>query len=97
MEWSALTPLSDPPGCQAGWDFIPILVLSVVDELLDTLTQSGHGAVINGLYSGAHMYADDLALIASSQAELQAMLGIVAAYATKWRYQLNPEKSVVMV
>ena len=43
------------------------------------------------------MYADDFALIASSQAELQAMLDIVAAYATKWRYQLNPEKSVVMV
>lgn len=96
MERSALTPLSDLPGCQAGWDSIPIFVLSV-DELLDILTQSGHGVVISGLYSGAPMYADDLALIASSQAELQAMLDIVAAYATKWRYQLNPEKSVVMV
>ena len=43
------------------------------------------------------MYADDLALVASSPEELQAMLDIVAAYADKWQYQLNPDKSSVMV
>ena len=84
-------------GVRQGGILSPFLYCLFVDELLDTLTQSGHGAVISGLYSGAPMYADDLVLIASSQAELQAMLDIVAAYATKWRYQLNPEKSVVMV
>ena len=36
------------------------------------------------------MYADDLALIASSADELQAMLDIVSQYATKWRYRINP-------
>ena len=43
------------------------------------------------------MYADDLALIAKSPDELQAMLNIVSNYATRWRYQLNPDKSAVMV
>ena len=44
------------------------------------------------------MYADDLALVASSPEELQAMLDIVATYADKWQYhQLNVDKSSVMV
>ena len=43
------------------------------------------------------MYADDLALVAGSPEELQAMLNIVHNYAPKWRYNLNVDKSVVMV
>ena len=42
------------------------------------------------------MYADDLALVASSPEELQAMLDTVATYADKWQYQLNVDKSSVM-
>ena len=49
------------------------------------------------MYCGAPMYADDLALIAESPDELQAMLNIVSSYALRWRYQLNPEKSTIMV
>ena len=37
------------------------------------------------------------ALVASSPEELQAMLDIVATYADKWQYQLNADKSSVMV
>ena len=43
------------------------------------------------------MYADDLALVAGSPEELQAMLDIVHNYAQKWRYNLNADKSVLMV
>ena len=43
------------------------------------------------------MYADDLALIASSPKDLQSMIDIVAQYAKKWRYRLNPQKSKVLV
>ena len=41
--------------------------------------------------------ADDLALIAESPQELQAMLNIVHSYAGKWRYNLNASKSFFMV
>ena len=41
------------------------------------------------------MYANDLALVAGSPEELQAMLDIVYNYAQKWRYNLNA--GVVMV
>ena len=49
------------------------------------------------VYCGALMYADDLALIADSPAELQAFLEIAADYASRWRYSFNASKSFVLV
>lgn len=43
------------------------------------------------------MYVDDLSVVANSPAKPQAMLVIMAAYAHKWRYQINNAKSVIMV
>lgn len=86
-------------GVRQGDVLSPYLYCLFVDELLDTLTSSGLGVSIKGLYMycGAPMYADDLALISSSPEELQQMLDIVTQYASRWQYSLNPEKSVVMV
>ena len=68
-----------------------------MDELLDILAQSGFGVSVGDVYCGSPMYADDLALVASSPEELQAMIDIVATFADKWQYQLNADKSSVMV
>ena len=84
-------------GVRQGAILSPLLYCIFVDELLDNLHASGHGAKVGEVYCGAPMYADDVALIAESPDELQAMLNIVSSYATRWRYQLNPEKSAVMV
>ena len=43
------------------------------------------------------MYADDLALIANSSTDLQAMLEIVFSYSVQWRYQLNAQKSAIQI
>ena len=43
------------------------------------------------------MYADDLALVASSPEELQAMLDTVSQYTSQWRYRLNSSKSVILM
>ena len=61
------------------------------------LENSDLGARVSDIFTGAPMYADDLALIASSLEELQGMLDIVQTYAQKWRYSLHPGKSKVMV
>ena len=52
-----------------------ILLYSIfVDDLLNTLDHSGLRARIGEVFCGAPMYADNLALVASSPEELQAML-----------------------
>ena len=47
-----------------------------VNELLVTMEQSGLGVKIGSVYFGAPMYADDLALIASSAQKLQSTIDI---------------------
>ena len=42
-----------------------------------------------------HTSANDLALIADSEAELQSMLKIVSLCALLWRYEFNAQKSSV--
>jgi len=71
-------------GVQQGGVLSPFLYCLFVDELLDNLAQSGFGVSIDDFYCGSPMYADDLALVASSPEELQATLDIVATYADKW-------------
>ena len=61
------------------------------------LSASGHSVSLDGVYCGALMYVDDLVLIADSPAELQELLDISAAYASKWRYLHNASKSFVLV
>jgi len=75
----------------------PSTSATVVDQLVDKLAASGLGAYIDGIFCRAPMYADDLALIASSPDELQGMLSIVHSYAKKWQYSINADKSAVMV
>ena len=72
----------------------PFLYNLYVNDLLVELENSGLGARVGDIFTGASMYADDLALITSSPEELQSMLDIVQTYAQKWRYRFiqgNPK------
>ena len=99
VAWNSATSTSFPirQGVRQGAILSPLLYSIFVDELLDILSMSGYGVRVNSLYIGAPMYADDLALVAESPQELQAMLNIVHSYAGKWRYNLNANKSFIMV
>ena len=68
-----------------------------VNDLLDHLKDSGFGVSIDGVYCGAPMYADDLTLISASEKELQHTLDIVSLYASCWRYEINAQKSSILV
>ena len=65
-----------------------------INDLLYQLSGSGYGATIDGNFCGSPMYADDLALIANSSTDLQAMLKIVFSFSVQWRYQLNAPRSL---
>ena len=84
-------------GIRQGAILSPLIYCIFVDNLLNTLEHSGLGARIGEVFCGSPMYADDLALVASSPEELQAMLDIVSHNASQWRYQLNCSKSVILV
>ena len=84
-------------GAKQGAVLSPLLYSLFVNDLLVQLEQSGFGVRMGNTFCGAPMYADDLTLIASSPEDLQSMIDIVAQYAKKWRYCLNPQKSKVVV
>ena len=84
-------------GVRQGAILSPLLYSIYVDELLAKLTASGLGISISGVYCGAPMYADDLALISDSAAELKLMLNIVDSYSSYWRYSINAQKSAILV
>ena len=90
-------PFNINQGVKQGAILSPLLYNLFNNGLLETLVQSGLGVKIGSVYCGPPMYADDLALIAFSADELQAMLDIVSQYATKWRYRINSLKSKVFL
>lgn len=96
MEWQALSNNSHQSRSETRRGSFTLYNL-YVNDLLVELENSGLGARVGDIFTGAPMYADDLALIASSPEELQGMLDIVQTYAQKWRYSLHPGKSKVMV
>src|SRR6478609_2136328 len=46
---------------------------------------------------GTLLYADDIVLLAEDARSLQRMLDTVTNYVRKWRFELNPKKSQVVV
>ena len=66
-------------------------------ELLEPLSESGHGAKIFDIDCGCITLADDLTCNALSPKGLQNMLYIVQQYAYKWRFKINSDKSFIVI
>ena len=68
-----------------------------MNELPELLESKRIGAFIGNNYYGCPMQADDVALIALTKSDLNKMMNLSYQYSCKWRYTLNPSKSVVLV
>lgn len=66
-------------GMREGAGGSPILWAVYADKILATLRKSGLGCHVGGLWMGAVMYANDLALLAPTRAILAAMLDLVVS------------------
>ena len=73
------------------------LYIIFMNELPELLESKRIGAFIGNNYYGCPMQADDVALIALTKSDLNKMMNLSYQYSCKWRYTLNPSKSVVLV
>ena len=60
------------------------------------MRSSGVGININNLIINILAFADDIAIMADSEENLQQLLNIVSNWCSKWRFIINPVKSKIM-
>ncbi len=68
-----------------------------INDLAVEVQESGHGLELDDDTKVAILlYADDVALIAESAEQLQALLDILSRWCDRWRLGVNASKSAVM-
>ena len=67
------------------------------NDLLNRLEESPYGARVGNIKCTAPTCADDIALIADSRTDLQALLDLCYSYIQYERFQLHPKKSMILV
>ena len=91
-QWFKLNQSVRQGGVLSAW-----LYLVYINDLATELKKAELGATIHTFYMGTLMQAYDVALLALSVNDMQKMLNICFKYSSRWRYGLNPRKSVVLV
>ena len=82
-------------GVRQGCPLSPTLFALYTNDLMSEL--SGFGMkLVNHNVKGL-MYADDVALVAESGADLEVMLDSLSCYCDKWNLSVNTRKSKVVV
>ena len=66
-------------------------------DLTDILSEHNIGVPIASQIINELLYADDVALMAESESDLQTMLNIASSFATKVNLEFNSNRSKVLV
>ncbi len=87
-------------GVKQGCPLSPTLFGIFIDDFQAEL-EAGASAFdlpsLSGVQTPALFYADDLALVSSTTAGLQAQLDLLEAYSSRWRLTVNVKKTKVVV
>jgi hypothetical protein len=83
-------------GLTQGCLLSPFLFNMYINELCMELKALNNGIDINGESINSLLYADDLVLMAQNENDLQEMLNTLECCCTKWKMNINYDKSKVM-
>ncbi len=83
-------------GTKQGDNLSPNCFSMYLNPLLTDLKSSGLGVHIENDIISVLAYADDLVLIAESEADLQSLLNILQNWCFKWRLAVNVDKTKIM-
>ena len=94
-----------PIGVKQGDCLSPTLFAIFINDLANEVKNSGVGVALN-IDDGEHideyalvnilLYADDIVLFASNEADLQFLLNIVEIWCEKWRLEVNMTKTNIL-
>ena len=85
-------------GVRQGCVLSPLLYALFINGLVKQLNNTKLGVEIGpGTLLGSLLYADDIVLISENKSNLQCMLNLVSSYSKKWKFELNPKKSEVVI
>lgn len=93
-----LTPMfNSNVGVKQGDSLSATLFNLYIDDLADVLNCSNKGVILNDeLNIAALMYADDLAIIAESEENMQSLLEILEKWCYTWRMIVNVNKTKIV-
>jgi hypothetical protein len=83
-------------GVKQGDNLSPTLFALFINDLAIQLKDLNNGIEIGSYKLNVLLYADDIALIAQNEAEMDVLLDTVSKWCTKWRLCINPTKSKVI-
>ena len=83
-------------GVKQGDNLSPTCFLTFINPLLGALKNTGIGVKIGPELVSVLAYADDLALLAENEGDLQKLLDVLYKWCTKWRLSINVDKTKVM-
>ena len=87
-------------GVKQGCPLSPTLFGLYLDDLEDAMRAKQHSLdapILDGLRLLALLYADDLALVSTSLAGLQAQLDVLHEYARRWGLSVNVDKTKAVI
>ena len=85
-----------PSGVRQGDPLSPTLFSLFINDLVDYMQNTGVGININSDLISILLYADDIILLAKSEAELQILLGALETWCKTWQLDVNVSKTNVI-
>ena len=83
-------------GLKQGCLISPLLFNLYIDDLVAEIKNLSCGVPVDNELVSLLLYADDIALLASCEDDLQKMLDCLDAWCKKWTLLVNPDKSQVV-